>query len=37
MEVRVAFSVKSKQEDIASNLNKKKSSSIKGLASAMGK
>ncbi|XP_052065624.1 rab11 family-interacting protein 5-like [Mytilus californianus] len=36
IEVRVAFSVKSKQEEAASNLNKKKSSSIKGLASAMG-
>ncbi|XP_071181966.1 rab11 family-interacting protein 2-like isoform X3 [Mytilus edulis] len=36
IEVRVAFSVKSKQEEADSNLNKKKSSSIKGLASAMG-
>ncbi|XP_063397902.1 rab11 family-interacting protein 2-like isoform X2 [Mytilus trossulus] len=36
IEVRIAFSVKSKQEEADSNLNKKKSSSIKGLASAMG-
>lgn len=37
IEIRVAFSVKSKQEENNSNLNKKKSSSIKGLATAMGK